>query len=262
IGGPQNVVYSVLNAMTTFPANNNDGTYEALANALVRRVHFVKGAVGMEGCPKGDRGEVAFIGRSNVGKSSLVNMITARKTLAYTSKRPGKTQQFNYFAVNDKVDVEREIRYGDEVGGSKDFDSFYICDLPGFGFAAVPDSQRRSWGAFMREYFGGRRNLRVVFHLVDSRHGLVDEDERIMGECAETFGGGKKGAMYVVVLTKADKNVKGGEGKAKGGVIGKVRETMREKGVGGNPIIVTSSETKLGRDDMWRYLRLAADFKV
>jgi hypothetical protein len=69
LGGPRNVVYEVLNAMTTFPASNSDETYEALANALVRRVHFVKGAVEMGGCPKGDRGEVAFIGRCNVGKS-------------------------------------------------------------------------------------------------------------------------------------------------------------------------------------------------
>ena len=193
-------------------------------------------------------------------------MITARKTLAYTSKRPGKTQQFNYFAVNDKVDVERELRYGDDIKGEKDFDSFYICDLPGFGYAKVPESQRREWGGFMREYFEGRRNLRVVFHLIDSRHGVVDEDERIMGECAEIFGGGKKGTIYVVVLTKADKNVKGGAngggGKAGGGVIKMVRDKMREKGVGGNPIIVTSSETKLGRDDMWRYLRLAADYNI
>ena len=163
-------------------------------------------------------------------------MITARKTLAYTSKRPGKTQQFNYFAVNDKVDVERELRYGDDIKGEKDFDSFYICDLPGFGYAKVPESQRREWGGFMREYFEGRRNLRVVFHLIDSRHGVVDEDERIMGECAEIFGGGKKGTTYVVVLTKADKNVKGGAngggGKAGGGVIRMVRDKMREKGVG------------------------------
>ena len=136
-GGKNNVVYSVLGAMTTFPSDNSDVTYEALANALVRRVHFVTGAVSMGGLPAPDRGEVAFIGRSNVGKSSLVNMVTARKTLAFTSKTPGKTQQFNFFGVNDKVGVEREIRYGDDIEGVKDFDSFYICDLPGFGYAKV-----------------------------------------------------------------------------------------------------------------------------
>jgi len=246
LGGPNNVVYSVLGAMTTFPSNNSDTVYEAVANALVRRVHFVTGAVGMNGLPKGDRGEVAFIGRSNVGKSSLVNMVTARKALAYTSKRPGKTQQFNYFAVNDKVDVEREIRYGDEIAGEKDFDSFYICDLPGFGFAKVPEKQRREWRSFMREYFEGRRNLRVVFHLVDSRHGLVDEDTRIMEECASIFGGSaRKSVNYVVVLTKADKNTKGGEGRAGGGIIGKVREVMREKGVGGESSGTSAASRKL-----------------
>jgi len=74
----------------------------------------------MSGIPKGDRGEVAFIGKSNVGKSSLINMITNRKSLAYTSKRPGKTQQYNYFAINDKPELRREIRFGDDVEGEKD----------------------------------------------------------------------------------------------------------------------------------------------
>eukprot|EP00956_Cyclotella_meneghiniana_P045806 scaffold385551_cov122-Cyclotella_meneghiniana.AAC.1 len=127
---PCNLVYPILDAMIAFPSDNNDRTFEALCNALVRRTVFVTGAVSLAGCPKPDRGECAFIGRSNVGKSSLVNMITNRKSLAFTSKTPGKTQQFNYFSVNDKPDLERQIRYGDDVGGSKDLDSFYIVDLP------------------------------------------------------------------------------------------------------------------------------------
>ena len=98
---PCNVVYSVLDVMMSLPSVNDDRVYELLSNALVRRVLFVTGAVNMDGCPSPDRGEAAFIGRSNVGKSSLVNMITNRKSLAYISKRPGKTQQFNFFAVND-----------------------------------------------------------------------------------------------------------------------------------------------------------------
>lgn len=128
---PCNLVFSVLNAMTSFPSNNDDETYEALSNALVRRTLFITGAVSMEGCPEADRGEAVFIGRSNVGKSSLVNMVTNRKSLAYTSKRPGKTQQFNYFAVNDKPGKEKEVKYGDYVPGDKDPDSFYMVDVPG-----------------------------------------------------------------------------------------------------------------------------------
>ena len=129
---PCNLVYAVLNAMLSVPSENSDRVYELLSNALVRRVIFITGAVDMGGLPPADRGEAAFVGRSNVGKSSLVNMVTNRKSLAYTSKRPGKTQQFNFFAVNDKPGREKEIKYGDEVDGEKDTDSFYLVDLREF----------------------------------------------------------------------------------------------------------------------------------
>ena len=126
-------------------------------------------------------------------------------------------------------------------------------------FPKVPEKQRTEWSRFMNEYFKKRSNLRCVFHLIDSRHGLVDEDDRIMAECADIFGSAERSSVkYVVVLTKADKNDKTGKGKAGGGVIGAVREKMRKCGVASSPIIVTSSESKLGRDDCWRYLRLAA----
>lgn len=257
---PCNLVYAVLRAMTTFPSDNDDLVFEALSNALVRRVLFVTGAVSMAGCPPADRGEAVFIGRSNVGKSSLVNMVTNRKSLAYTSKRPGKTQQFNYFAVNDKPGREKEIRYGDTVEGEKDLDSFYIVDLPGFGFAKVPDQQRKEWADFMSEFLAKRRTLKVVFHLVDGRHGPIDEDSTIMKQVGESL---PKNVAYVVVLTKADKNVKGPSKKKTGkvsiDVLNSVRETMKANKVGNAPILVTSAETKLGRDDIWRYLRIAAE---
>jgi GTP-binding protein len=258
---PCNLVYSVLNAMTTFPSDNDDRVYEQLSNALVRRVIFVTGAIDMKGCPPSDRGEAAFIGRSNVGKSSLVNMITNRKSLAYTSKRPGKTQQFNFFAVNDKPGIEKEIKYGDDVSGEKDPDSFYLVDLPGFGYARVPEKQRRAWIEFMAEYLSERRTLRVVFHLIDGRIGPTEDDAETM----KRVGAGLKhsAAQYVVVLTKADKNVKGSIKKDSGRVsrdlLQGLRQTMNDNGIGKAPIIVTSAETKLGRDDIWRYLKIAAE---
>ncbi|GMH82123.1 hypothetical protein TrVE_jg12985 [Triparma verrucosa] len=255
-GGKSNVVFSVLRALTTHPAPNTDGIYEALANALVRRVTFLKGSVSMSTLPPPDRGEVAFIGRSNVGKSSLVNMICNRKALAYTSKRPGKTREFNFFSVNDKVDIMKEVKYGDEVRGVKDFDCFYIVDLPGFGFAKVSREQKDEWSKFQKEYFESRKNLRVVFHLIDSRHGLVSEDERIMKECSEIFKG-KKDVSYVIILTKADKNDSTGRGKVSKTVMESVRNAMRENGVGSRPIITTSAETKYGRDGVWTYLKEA-----
>jgi ribosome biogenesis GTP-binding protein YsxC/EngB len=257
---PCNLVYRVLGAMTTFPLDNDDLVFEVLSNALVRRVLFVTGAVDMSGCPPADRGEAVFIGRSNVGKSSLVNMVTNRKSLAYTSKRPGKTQQFNFFTVNDKPGKEKEIRYGDKIEGKPDRDSFYIVDLPGFGFAKVPNEQRKEWADFMTEYLAKRKTLKIVFHLVDGRHGPIDEDATIMKQVGESL---PKNVAYVVVLTKADKNVKGASkkktGKVSVDVMSGLRETMRANKVGNAPVIVTSAETKLGRDDIWRYLRLAAE---
>mmetsp|Transcript_16462 Transcript_16462/g.25120 ORF Transcript_16462/g.25120 Transcript_16462/m.25120 type:complete len:583 (+) Transcript_16462:82-1830(+) len=257
---PCNLVYSVLGAMTTFPSDNDDRTYEILSNSLIRRVVFVTGAVDMKGCPVADRGEVAFIGRSNVGKSSLVNMITNRKSLAYTSKTPGKTQQFNFFAVNDKPERAREIRYGDDVGGEKDLDSFYIVDLPGFGFAKVPENIRNEWSKLMSDYVQSRKTLKTVFHLIDSRHGSTSEDVKIMKQLGEIM---PKNVKYVVVLTKADKNVKGmtkkNEGKVSRDVMESLRETMKENKLGKAPVILSSAESKLGRDDIWRYLKVAAE---
>jgi len=179
--------------------------------------------------------------------------------LAYTSKRPGKTQQFNFFTVNDIPGREKEFRYGDDVVGEKDPDSFYIADLPGFGFAKVPQKQRDAWAAFTEEYINTRPNLRVLFHLVDGRHGPIDEDFRIMKLVGESL---PDSVQYVVVLTKADKNVKGPAAKSGGKVsrdtMKELREAMKQNRVGKAPIIVTSAETKLGRDDIWRYLSKAA----
>jgi GTP-binding protein len=263
---PCNLAYSVLTAMSSFPSDNDDSIYEALSNSLVRRVLFVTGAVNMAGLPPPDRGEAAFIGRSNVGKSSLVNMVTNRKSLAYTSNTPGKTQQFNFFTVNDKPGREKEFRYGDKVEGKKDDDSFYLVDLPGFGYAKVPDKQKNQWMAFMGEYLESRKNLKVVFHLIDSRHGPIDEDSNIMKQVGETL---PANVAYVIVLTKADKNVKGNAakngsnkpGKVSIDVMNKLREVMHENNVGKAPVLLTSAENKLGRDEVWRFLRRAAEGK-
>lgn len=257
---PCNLVYAVLDAMSTFPPDNSDRVFEALSNALIRRTVFVTGAVNMDGCPDQDRGEAVFIGRSNVGKSSLVNCLTNRKSLAFTSKRPGKTQQFNFFAINDKPGREKEIKYGDVVDAQKDSDAFYIVDVPGFGYAKVPDKLKREWSDFLADYAAHRKSLRVVFHLIDARHGPTDEDQNIMFKMGQTL---PKSVKYIVVLTKADKNVKGpnikNTGKVSEVVMDSVKKAMVDNGVKNAPIVLTSAETKLGRDQMWKYLRLAAE---
>ncbi len=219
--------------------------------------------------------------------------------MAFISKTPGKTQQFNYFAVNDKPDLARQIRYGDEVSGSKDRDSFYIVDLPGFGFAKVPQKQKQEWSDFMDEYLTKRESesavavpspflihrdtnvystvtsvpfiaqliaLRVIFHLVDARIGPTDEDAKIMHKVGAIIGSKKQqnNAKYVIILTKADKNVKSASsernpGKVTEAVRNRLIDTMKANQVGYAPIVVTSAETRLGRDEVWKYLRLAAE---
>ena len=195
--------------------------------------------------------------RSNVGKSSLINMLANRKSLAFTSKRPGKTQQFNYFAVNDAPGLEKFVRYGDPVSGVKDADSFYLVDVPGFGYAKVPDKVKAQWRTFLREYLTERQTLRVVFHLIDSRHGPTPEDEEIMELVGEISNPWK----YAVVLTKVDKNVKSKENKpkVKPSVMDSVNNALDKYFEKPPPVILTSAENKWGRDSLWRYLSRAAE---
>ncbi|MDZ4136908.1 MAG: ribosome biogenesis GTP-binding protein YihA/YsxC [Paracoccaceae bacterium] len=141
-------------------------------------VDFVKGVVAMPGLPLADRLEVCFAGRSNVGKSSLINALTGRKSLARASNTPGRTQEINYFAL----------------GSDR-----YMVDLPGYGYAEAPRPVVAKWQALLKSYLSGRQTLRRVFVLIDTRHGVKAVDEEIldlMDRSAVTFQ---------AVLTKADK---------------------------------------------------------
>jgi GTP-binding protein len=141
-------------------------------------VDFVKGVVAMPGLPLADRLEFCFAGRSNVGKSSLINALTGRKSLARASNTPGRTQEINFFALGDQR---------------------YMVDLPGYGYAEAPVAVVAKWQALLRAYLAGRQTLRRAFVLIDARHGVKAVDEDILDmldRCAVT---------YQVVLTKADK---------------------------------------------------------
>ncbi|MEQ9676286.1 MAG: ribosome biogenesis GTP-binding protein YihA/YsxC, partial [Roseovarius indicus] len=141
-------------------------------------VDFVKGVVAMSGLPPADRAEVCFAGRSNVGKSSLINALTGRKALARASNTPGRTQEINYFALGD---------------------SHYLVDLPGYGYANAPLPKVAAWQALLKQYLSGRVTLRRAFVLIDARHGIKEVDEEILSlldSAAVTFQ---------CVLTKADK---------------------------------------------------------
>jgi GTP-binding protein len=139
---------------------------------------FLKGVVAMDGLPPADRPEVCFAGRSNVGKSTLINALTGRKALARASNTPGRTQEINFFTLGE---------------------SHYLVDLPGYGYAEAPVAVVKQWQALLRAYLSGRATLRRAFVLIDARHGAKAVDAEIMGLLD------KAAVPFQVVLTKADK---------------------------------------------------------
>lgn len=139
---------------------------------------FVTSATMLANCPPPTLPEVCLAGRSNVGKSSLINRIVNRQNLARTSNTPGKTQQMNYYRVDN---------------------AFHLVDLPGFGYAKVPAAERRRWGVAIREYLLGRETLRLTLHLVDCRHEPTELDEEFF------FWLATHSLPFAVVLTKGDK---------------------------------------------------------
>lgn len=145
---------------------------------FARGAEFLKGVVAMEGLPTADRAEVCFAGRSNVGKSTLINALTGRRGLARASNTPGRTQEINYFTLGD---------------------SHYLVDLPGYGYAEAPIEVVRKWQALLKAYLSGRATLRRAFVLIDARHGIKPVDQEILSLLDAAA------VPFQVVLTKADK---------------------------------------------------------
>ena len=139
---------------------------------------FVKGVVAMSGLPDADRMEVCFAGRSNVGKSTLINALTGRKGLARASNTPGRTQEINYFTAGAEL---------------------YLVDLPGYGYANAPLAVVEKWQRLLKQYLSGRQTLRRAFVLIDARHGVKKVDEEIMSLLDSSA------VTFQCVLTKADK---------------------------------------------------------
>ncbi|GMM61287.1 ribosome biogenesis GTP-binding protein YihA/YsxC [Novosphingobium sp. IK01] len=191
---------------------------EERARALFSgRVEFLKSAPALKFLPEPDFPEIAFCGRSNVGKSSLLNALTGRKSLARTSVTPGRTQELNYFEVGDPT-------------------LFRLVDMPGYGFAKAPPKVVEQWRRLVRDYLRGRVVLKRTLLLVDSRHGIKTVDAEMMQMLDEAAVG------YRVVLTKADK-IKASE---LADVIAATQATARKHIAAHPEVSVTSSEKGMG----------------
>jgi GTP-binding protein len=178
-------------------------------------IDFERGTPSMEFLPDSSLPEVAFAGRSNVGKSSLINALTGRNKLARASTEPGRTRELNFFRVGDKL---------------------RLVDLPGYGYAKAPKAEIARWTALMRDYLRGRAALKRVILLIDGRHGLKPDDTNVMDALDEAA------VSYQLVLTKADK-VKPSEIAATTGAIG---AAIAQRPAAHPEVVATSSETGLG----------------
>lgn len=192
------------------PEDEAAGLLEAGRLLFARDCAFVAGAGNMDTLPPEAQPEVAFAGRSNVGKSSLVNALTGRKTLARTSDTPGRTQQLNFFLLGERL---------------------MLVDLPGYGYAQAPKQLVKQWTTLIQDYLRGRPSLRRVLVLVDSRHGLKGTDIEAMDLLD------KAAVSYQIVLTKGDK-VKSSELEK---ILRQTREAIARRPAAHPDIMVTSA---------------------
>lgn len=200
---------------------NGDEAVERARRLFSGRVEFLKSAPALKFLPDPDAPEVAFCGRSNVGKSSLLNALTGRKAIARISVTPGRTQELNFFDVGDPLALR-------------------LVDMPGYGFAKAPPKLVETWRRLVRDYLRGRPVLKRTLLLVDSRHGIKPVDVEMMTMLDEAAVG------YRIVLTKADK-VKASE---LAEVLAMTEAEARKHQAAFPEVHVTSSETKLGIEEL------------
>lgn len=179
---------------------------------------FVTSAPSLEECPPESMPEICFAGRSNVGKSSLINALVKRKNIARTSNVPGKTQQMNYYSIGDEC---------------------YFVDLPGYGFAKVPKKERERWGRNIREYLLNRKSLRLIIHVVDARHKPTNLDEDFFYWMAANT------LPFCVLISKADKISKNKVQQSKA----QVKKILAEMNIE-VPVLASSSDSKDGIEEV------------
>lgn len=189
----------------------------------IKEVEFIASYPKESVCPKDGKPEFAFIGRSNVGKSSLINMLTNKKGLAKVSVTPGKTQLLNYFEINAK---------------------WYLVDLPGYGYARTSKDKKATFGKMIRGYLGDRIALVVAFVLIDARHELQKIDKEFLDWCGENQ------VPFSIIFTKADKLSKQQVQTNVKAILSELLKTWNEL----PPHFISSSETKQGREDILNYI--------
>ena len=199
----------------TLTEEPDDFSREAGRKLFTRETDFLKGVVAMSGLPLDDRLEICFAGRSNVGKSTLINAVTGRKALARTSNTPGRTQEINFFTISD---------------------SHYLVDLPGYGYANAPLPVVEKWQKLLKQYLSGRQSLRRAFVLIDCRHGVKAVDEQILTLLDSSA------VAFQVVLTKADK-VKETDREI---IVDQVRKALGKHPAAFPELLLTSSEKGWG----------------
>jgi GTP-binding protein len=219
--------------MTDAPETEQEHSAQALERGrwlFAQESIFVSGAADYEGVPESRIPEIAFVGRSNVGKSSLINALTGRKTLARTSNTPGRTQQINFFSL---------------------VDALMLADLPGYGYAKASKVEIARWTTMIFDYLRGRPPLRRVCLLIDARHGLKDSDIDVMKDLDNSA------VSYQIVLTKCDK--------VKAAALDQLMtdtKTRIAKHVAAHPLVIQTSSAKgTGIEFLRAELAMIADIR-
>jgi GTP-binding protein len=197
----------------------------------IHKAEYLVSSPDVEKCPKADKPEYAFIGRSNVGKSSLINMLCNNQKLAKTSANPGKTQLINHFLITSG-------------SARKATGQWYLVDLPGYGFAKIAQSTRRRWEQMIENYLRKRSNLTNVFVLIDSRHAPQKLDIEFVNKLGEWQ------VPFSLVFTKSDKEKPGAVERHVKEFLGKMLETWQFLPAS----VVTSAEKKIGREELLKQI--------